>query len=309
MLRWLGRLLVALLLIAVAALVAMVRFDLPAIELERRYATPPSTFVNAAGLRVHVRDRGQGPAVLLVHGSSSSLFTWEGWARDLERDHRVISLDLPGHGLTGPDARGRTTAPEMAEVVLAVADALGVERFSIAGSSMGGHVAIAVALAQPRRVDKLILVDAAGLPREEPRPFAFRLFATPGVGRVVRWVTPRFIVARSLREVYGDPSKVTDELIDRTDALVRRAGNREATRQRFARPDDGMLTARLGELQLPVLILWGSRDTWILPKYGERYRDRIAGAKLVVLDGLGHVPMEEDPAGTVKIAREFLDGR
>lgn len=218
----------------------------------------------------------------------------------------MIALDLPGHGLTGPDPRGRYSATGMAEVVVAVADALGVGRFAIAGNSMGGRVALAVTLAHPARVDKLILVDAAGFPREEGLPLAFKLYATPVVGHIVRWTTPRFMVAKSLREVYGDPTKVDDALIERTDAMLRRAGNREATRLRFAEPEDETLVTRLGELRLPVLILWGARDSWILPKYGERFRAAIAGAKLVVLDGLGHVPMEEAPVATARLARDFL---
>jgi alpha-beta hydrolase superfamily lysophospholipase len=125
MLRTLGRAAVALIVVAAAAILALVRFDLPAAELERRHATGASRFVDAAGLRVHVRDEGRGPALILIHGSMSSLFTWDGWAAELSRDLRVVRLDLPGHGLTGPDPRERYSPAAMAEVVVAVADALG----------------------------------------------------------------------------------------------------------------------------------------------------------------------------------------
>jgi pimeloyl-ACP methyl ester carboxylesterase len=305
MLRWLLRGLGLLLVLAIGGIAATVRLDRPAAEVEARWARPPSKFVDVDGLRVHVRDRGKGPVVVLVHGSNSSLFTWEGWARALETDHRVITLDLPGHGLTGPHPRARYGPRDMADVVHGVVEALGVGRFSLAGNSMGGHVAIAYTLAHPERVERLILIDAAGLPREEPLPFAFRLSGLPVVGRLVRWTTPRFMVTGSLREVYGDPSKVTDALVDQFLDLNLRAGNREATRLRFLTPPDD-IAGRLGELRLPVLILWGGRDRWILPRYGERFRDAIAGSRLVVFDSLGHVPMEEDPAATVRVAREFL---
>src|SRR5262245_26961034 len=88
--------------VVVASLASQVRRDVPAAELEARYARPPSRFVEVDGLRVHYRDEGQGPPLVLLHGSNSSLFTWEGWTRELSRSFRVISLDLPGHGLTGP---------------------------------------------------------------------------------------------------------------------------------------------------------------------------------------------------------------
>src|SRR6187397_398902 len=107
MLRWLLRGLGLLLVLAIGGIAATVRIDRPAAEVEARWARPPSKFVDVDGLRVHVRDRGKGPVVVLVHGSNSSLFTWEGWARALETDHRVITLDLPGHGLTGPHPRAR----------------------------------------------------------------------------------------------------------------------------------------------------------------------------------------------------------
>jgi pimeloyl-ACP methyl ester carboxylesterase len=279
--------------------------DRSASELEARYATPPSRFVEVDGLRVHYRDRGSGPALVLLHGSNSSLFTWEGWVERLAPTHRVITLDLPGHGLTGPDPRERYSAAEMAEVVDAFASKLGLDRFAIGGNSMGGSVAWHYALAHPERVDKLILVDAGGLPHREPRPPALRVASLPILGRLVRWETPRFAVAASVRDVYGDRAKVTDDIIDRYYALLLRDGNREATRERLQRKDDS-LSARIGEIQAPTLILWGTEDRWIWPKYGEQFRDRIPGAKLVKLPGLGHIPMEEDPAASVAPVLAFL---
>lgn len=119
-------------------------------------------------------------------------------------------------------------------------------------------------------------------------------------------MTPGFLVAASVRDAYGDPSRASDAVVQRYDDLMLRAGNREATRARFARsPVDG-LEARLGEIRVPTLVLWGARDHWILPKYGEQLRDRIPGAKLVVLEGLGHVPMEEDPVRSVVPVRQML---
>ena len=302
-LKWTGG--VALLSLVTLAL-AGVRCDRSAADVEARLATPPSRFVEVDGLRVHYRDRGAGPAIVLLHGSNASLFTWEGWALDLARDHRVVTLDLPGHGLTGPDPRERYRPADMAAFVDAFVATLGLGRFSIAGNSMGGGVAWRYAILHPEKVERLILVDSAGLPREEPQPFAFRPFTMPVVGRLVRWISPRFFVAKSLRDAYGDPSRVTEPLIDLYDDILLRAGNREATRRRFrAGSDDGMV-ARLGELRVPTLILWGSRDRFILPKYGPRFHAAIAGSELVMLDGLGHVPMEEDPQRTVAEVRRFL---
>jgi len=292
---------IVLLLLALAF-----RGDRSAAELEARYASPPSQFVEVDGLRVHYRDRGSGSPIVLLHGSNSSLFTWEGWAALLAPAHRVVTLDLPGHGLTGPDAKERYSAAEMAEVVDAFVSKIGLTRFALGGNSMGGSVAWHYTLAHPERVDKLILVDSAGLAHREPRPPALRVAASPIFGGIARWVTPRFAVAASVRDVYGDRSKVTDATIDRYYDLLLRDGNRAATRERLSRKEDSMSGARLGEIHAPTLILWGTEDRWILPKYGAQFRDRIPGARLVPLQGLGHVPMEEDPVASVAPVQSFL---
>jgi pimeloyl-ACP methyl ester carboxylesterase len=115
--------------------------DLAPEPLERRYALPPSRFLEVEGLRVHYRDEGDGPPLLLLHGLAANLFDWQGWAERLRHRHRVIRLDLPGHGLTGPDLRQRYAWPETAALVLAFLDRLGVRRASVAGSSYGGAIA------------------------------------------------------------------------------------------------------------------------------------------------------------------------
>ena len=302
--RGIVRLLVALVLVVVVVLALGVRRDHAAADVEARRARPPSRFLEVDGLRIHYRDRGKGPPIVLVHGSGSSLYTWEGWAAALAGEHRVVSLDLPGHGLTGPDPRGRYDMGEMAELVDHFARALGLSRFSLAGNSLGGGVAWHLALAHPDHVDKLILVDALVYP--QPPPLVMKLFALPVVGHITRWVTPRFMVAKSVRDVYGDPSRVTDARVDEYDDLLLRDGNREATRIRMsARRDDG-LWRRIRLLRMPTMVLWGARDRWILPANGERMAREIPGARIIMLDGLGHVPMEEDAARSVAPVAAFL---
>jgi pimeloyl-ACP methyl ester carboxylesterase len=190
----------------------------------------------------------------------------------------------------------------------ALLDELGIERCVLAGNSLGGWIAWETALAHPGRVAALILVDAAGYPLESQSvPIGFRIARVPLLNRLMQVTLPRGVVESSLRNTYGDPSRVTPELVDRYYELTLREGNRAALAQRFAAGRHSGHIDRLPELRVPTLILWGGRDRLIPPAYGERFRRDIAGSRLVVFPDLGHVPHEEDPAATVAAVRGFLD--
>jgi pimeloyl-ACP methyl ester carboxylesterase len=171
---------------------------------------------------------------------------------------------------------------------------------------MGGRTALMFALAHPERVRKLILVDAGGF-APMPPPMLFRLAQTPILGPLLMLhVTPRFVVRRNLEGVYGDPSRLTDAVVDRYWVMGRRAGNRGAMLARITGPPDPTLADRLGELKLPVLIQWGKLDRWIPLSDAYGFQRGIAGAELRVYPGAGHVPMEELPEATARDADAFL---
>ncbi len=286
-------------------LAAGVRRDLAPEELAA-YAAEPSRFLPLAGMSVHYRDEGTrtaAPPLLLLHGTAASLHTWDGWAAELSADHRVLRLDLPGFGLTGPN-RGHRYAPEDDVAVLdGFLDALGLEAVALGGNSLGGLIALEYTLARPHRVSHLILVDSAGLPHRSV--WAFKLAEVPGLGLLVRWITPRFVIAGMLRDVYGDEAKVSGELVTRYHRLLLRRGNRAALAARRRTPRRPV-AGRLGEITVPTLILWGGLDDWIPPVDGYRFHEAIAGSELRVYPGLGHVPMEEAPRRTARDVREFL---
>jgi pimeloyl-ACP methyl ester carboxylesterase len=285
--------------------------DRPASELAARWAGPPSTFLELAGLRVHLRDEGPRDdpmPIVLLHGTSASLHTWDGWVAALAPARRVVRVDLPGFGLTGPAPDGDYRIERYVGFITALLDGLGIERCVLAGNSFGGWIAWETALAEPGRVAALILVDSAGYPLEsESVPIGFRIVRMPLLNRLMEVTLPRGVVESSLRNTYGDPSRVTPGLVDRYYELTLREGNRAALARRFAdaRPSDRI--ARLAELQVPTLILWGGRDRLIPTAYGEQFRRDIQGSRLVVFPELGHVPHEEDAAATVAAVRSFLD--
>ncbi|MBA3980690.1 MAG: alpha/beta hydrolase [Alcanivorax sp.] len=311
-LKYLSGLVIALLLVAAVLVGLNWAPDRPAAELAERWAPAPSDFVTLAGMPVHYRDQGPRDAattVVLLHGTSASLHTWEGWVAALEDEYRVVSLDLPGFGLTGPFMKHDDYSIDAYTAFMGqVMDALEIDQAVIGGNSFGGEVAWETALAMPERVSGLILVDAAGYPMQaQSMPLGFRIAQIPALSGLMNRVLPRSVIESSVRNVYGNPDLVTDELVDRYYELTLREGNRAALSKRFARiawrDESG---ERLATLQQPTLVIWGGQDRLIPPDNGERFAQDIPDAELVMFDELGHVPQEEDPQATVAVARVFL---
>ena len=289
--------------------------DRPVESLVARWAPPPSDFVEVKGMAVHVRDegpRGDPLPVVLVHGTGASLHTWEGWVQALKAQRRVITFDLPGFGLTGPRPAGAADATDYraatdARFVLDLMDMLKVQRFVIGGNSLGGDVAWRVAAQAPQRVERLILVDAAGPTfTAKSVPIGFVLARVPVVNRLSEHLLPRSLITASLTNVYGDPSRITTALVDRYFELTLREGNRRALSERLARWAPGEGAEAIATLRVPTLILWGGQDRLIPPEVAQVFKRDIAGSELVMFDDLGHVPHEEQPQRTVQPVLAFL---
>ena len=306
--------------ILVVAVVAIIVFGLAGIaatwapdrsveSLKARWAQPPSQFIEVAGMQVHLRDEGPRDdplPIVLLHGTSASLHTWDGWAQSLSKTRRVIRFDLPAFGLTGPNPQNDYSIKSYVAFVTAVVDKLGVQRFVLCGNSLGGQIAWETAHTLPARVDKLILVDSAGyafVPTS--MPLGFQIARLPVLRNVMEYTLPRGIIQTSLENVYGDPSLVTPSLIDRYFDLTLRAGNRKALTYRL---EQGYASdeAKIKSLKLPTLILWGGKDRLIPPQNGQSFARDIAGSKLVVFDALGHVPHEENVPMTLAEVVKFL---
>lgn len=307
--RILGVVLVACCVFAIAGVVATWAPDKPVSALTARWAQPPSQFLDVDGMQVHVRDEGprdDPQPIVLLHGTSASLHTWDGWAQSLSGQRRVIRFDLPAFGLTGPHPQNDYSIATYVRFVMGVVDKLGVKQFVLAGNSLGGQIAWGTALAQPQRVSKLVLVDAAGYAFQPTSvPIGFRIARMPGLRWLMEKVLPRGVVDSSVRNVYGDPAKVTPELVDRYYDLTLRAGNRKALAYRMDQRLSGD-EAGIKTLKVPTLILWGAKDRLIPLDNAKRFAADIAGSQLVVFDDLGHVPHEEDAPKTVAAFRASL---
>lgn len=300
-------------LLVLAGIAASWAPDRSPTELAAKWATPPSQFIELQGMRVHLRDEGPRDdplPIVLLHGTSASLHTWEGWARALRAEHRVIRVDLPGFALTGPHPKDDYSTAAYVDFVRALADRLELKRFVLAGNSLGGQIAWSAAAAMPDRVARLILVDASGYPTEllqarQDIPLGFKLASMPWLQPLVRNTLPRRVVEASVRNVYGDPAKVTPELVDVYYDMTLRAGNRRALSLRMKQGYTAD-TRQLAKLRMPTLILWGGKDRLVPPEAARWFARDIAGSRLVVFEDLGHVPHEEDPQRTVQEVRKFL---
>lgn len=315
--RW-GRILLYVLggLVALIALgwAVFATDDIPAATLKAKYANAASQFVELApGTTIHMRDEGprDGFPVVLVHGSNASLHTWEPWVQRLTaRGYRVVTLDLPAHGLTGATREGLYTNAAYVGVVERLVDRLGLARFVLGGNSMGGGVSWRYAVKHPDRVAGLILVDSSGKPqpkRAKP-PIGFNLARIPVVREIMATVTPRALIESSFKQSIANQAIATPAMIDRYWELLLYPGNRRATVERFGQyqgQDDA--AAKLKTLTMPTLIIWGREDHFIPLTVGEWFNQTIPGSRISVLDGIGHIPMEEAPDRSLAPVLELLD--
>jgi len=289
--------------------------DIPHTVLAEKYGNGASDFVELpSGGVAHYRMQGndEGKTLVLLHGSNASLHTWGPWVEELEADFLVVTVDLPGHGLTGPVPGDDYTYQGMTAFLREFTTTIGLKRYILGGNSMGGGVSLHYALTYPNQLDGLLLLDAAGTKapesalRKPELPLAFKLAGHWYSNWILENVTPRSMVREGLEKGFTDTSLITEEMIDRYWELALHPGNRYATGLRFASYRDSSGDLPVENIKLPTLILWGSEDRLIPVEVGHDLKKRIEGSHLVVFPEVGHVPMEEIPIKSAKAAKEFI---
>jgi len=291
--------------------------DIPRAMLEAKYATPPSQFTEVAygtdpkPTRVHYRIRGpvRAPVLLLLHGSNATLFTWEPWAARLSNTWRIVSVDLPAHGLTGPTANHDYSMEGMVSFVDAFANKIGLAKFALAGNSMGGGVAARYAEEHPDRVSALILVDAGGMPskRGDGVPLAFQLLRYGWAQSLLAHLDPTPLAREGLNKAIVTPGVVTDKMVRLYSDMALLEGERQATFERFNQGGDRTAVKdNVGKLTMPVLILWGEQDHLIPVEAAHTWNKAVPGSKLIIYKATGHIPMEERPDESANDVRAFL---
>ncbi len=299
------RLLLFLVVLIAALILSQWHSELSVEELENQLGNAPSRWVEVNGMPVHYRDEGTGPVLLLLHGTGSNLHTWQAWTDTLKNRYRIVRLDLPGFGLTGPLASRDYSMSSYSDFLDNFLAELLIDSCAVAGNSLGGMIAWHFALDHPDRVSRLVLIDAAGFPSKTIPSIGFRAARAPVFSALMTRVTPKFLFRKSLLEVYSEPDLVTDSLVDLYFLSMLRAGNRQAFNDR-AQTEFIDRTGELGQLELPTLILWGEQDSWIPVENGYRFEQAIPGAELMVYPGAGHIPQEEIPMITARTTEGYL---
>ncbi len=305
------------LLIGIAAFVALLLLffgytDRSVDDLKEKYASYPSSFVEIDGMQVHFRDEGLKKDTLLplvlLHGTGASLHTFDAWTNELKFQRRILRMDLPAFGLTGPFPDKDYSIGHYVDFVHKFLVANGIKRCILGGNSLGGNIAWQFAVKYPQMVDKLILIDAAGYPMvSKSSPIAFRIARIPVLNNLLTFITPRFMARASVENVYADEARVSDELVDRYFELTLREGNRRALVDRMQMPLDSTAYQKIKTIQHPTLILWGEQDELIPVEAARRFQADLPNDTLVLMKNAGHVPMEESPKESLQIVQSFLN--
>jgi len=304
-----------ILLIGIAFLVVLLvvfygHRDISVIDLKETYAQPPSAFISMDGMQVHYREEGNVMdtiPVVLIHGTGASLHTFDAWSARLKKEYRVIRMDLPAFGLTGPFPDGDYSIGNYVVFIEHFLASKGIKKCILGGNSIGGEIAWRFTAKNPEMVEKLILIDAAGYPMEsKSRPIAFTIARIPVLNKLLTFITPRSMVRSSVENVYADKSKVTDPLVDRYFKLTLREGNRQALVDRMTLKRDTNATQLIKDIRQPTLVLWGEQDLLIPISSAYRFQDDLVNDHLVILKNSGHVPMEESPEESMAAVMEFI---
>ena len=297
-----------------------IHLDIPREELEEKYATGSSQFLDLYdGTRIHFRDEGnaKNPTVILLHGFNGSLLNFDRLVPLLVEDYRLVSIDLPGFGLTGAIPSADYSTESFIDTVTTLTTHLGIEKFSIAGNSMGGGVAWRYALNNPRKVESLILIASSGVMTEEDSrkfaerkdnsPIVWRLMNSNILKRFLSYYTPKFFATQGLKVSVYDQKLANIEHAMQFHDLVLLEGSRNAilsmsmgSRSKMHGPES------LSRIEAPTLVIHGDKDNIIPIERSQVFEEYIDNVEVKIYSQIGHLPMYEDPNKTANDIKSFL---
>jgi pimeloyl-ACP methyl ester carboxylesterase len=276
-------------------------------ELEKIYGSPKNAYVSALGVNLHYQDTGPSKnaiPIVFLHGFGASLQTWDIWAQALSEDYRVISVDLPGFGLTGEDPTGIYTDQRSVEVLEAFLKELNIPKVVLVGNSMGGKFAWQFAARYPNQVAKLVLISPDGY--ASPGIEYGKKPDVPAIADLYRYFFSKTFLAMNLEPAYANPKTLSDALVNRYYDLMLAPGVRGAILARMQQTVLQDPVPSLASIQVPTLLIWGEKDAFIPISNSNDYLKVMPNAKRVSLPNIGHLPQEEQPSIGLAALKEFL---
>ena len=278
-------------------------------QIEARYADEASRFAEIDGVRLHYKDEGSGPAILLIHGSAGDVSDWDGWVELLATHYRVVRFDLPGFGISGKIANGNYSIDRSQSLIDGLMDSLGIEQFAIAGVSYGGPVAFRYAATRTERISALVIMNSAGI--EYGKQQVDAKTGEKGFYKAVTGgsVTREFMTA-SLQKSFHNPALVSDALIQRKLDMMNVEGRTEEGAIMIRQYERGDPFRVLAHVRAPVLVLWGGAEESLSQETADKFASavtRASAVRKVVQPGGDHMMHVEIPEPTARIVEGFLN--
>jgi len=283
--------------------------DIPVAELKAKYQKANSAFIDIDGVSVHYIMEGRmddSLPIVFIHGTSASLHTWDTLSNLLKTNKKIIRLDLPAFGLTGPNRLNQYSFNYYNQFLDEFLLKLNVTQCIVAGNSLGGSIAWNYAIASPDQVKQLILLDASGYPKKDEKgSLGFKLAGIPVLNQALKHISPISLIRKSLEDAFYNKSLVTAQMVEQYHDILLRAGNRAAVLELFQHPMKADAT-KIKTITQPTLIIWGKEDQLISYKNAALFKQDIQNSQILVLDKVGHIPMEEAPNQVATAILEFI---
>jgi len=296
-------------LLAGAFLLSSCDSDIPVAQLKAKYQKVNSAFIDIDGVSVHYIMEGRmddSLPIVFIHGTSASLHTWDTLSSLLKTNKKIIRLDLPAFGLTGPNRLNQYSFNFYNQFLDEFLLKLNVTKCIVAGNSLGGSIAWNYAIASPNKVKQLILLDASGYPKKDEKgSLGFKLAGIPVINQALKHISPISLIRKSLEDAFYNKSLVTEQMVHQYHDMLLREGNRAAVLELFQHPMKADAT-KIKMITQPTLIIWGKEDQLISYKNAALFKQDIRNSQMLVLDKVGHIPMEEAPNQVAAAILEFI---
>ena len=305
--------LISILVLLVLVFTVFGQRDIPVEKIKAKYGNAASKYMPLMGMQVHYRDEGNpsdSTPLVLIHGTSSSLHTWDSLVSIMlasSNNRRIIRFDLPAFGITGPNPENYYAGDYYVRFLDSFLNAMHINKCALAGNSLGGAIAWQYTVAHPNKIAKLILLDAGGYPvKNEKGSLGFKLASTPVINNLLLYITPKFLIRKSLETVFYNNSLISDAIVTRYHEMLLREGNRAATLSLFKNRTASSSEA-IKTITQPTLILWGEYDHLIAVDNAYLFQKDIKGSILTVYKNIGHTPMEESPHAVAADIQNFMN--